>query len=227
MALQTSGDPRSDVLRDSAFRECAEGGCTDGLIERYFRHVADEDLASLGGQNLHGLLHAHKQLAAQRPPGRANVHVLHPSLETDGWNSPYAVLQIVTDDMPFLVDSVTAALAQLERRVHLVIHPQLWVERDATGELLQILDTDEQPAQHDGPAAVAESWMHLQIDLAADDAADAAMIERVRGVLDDVRDSVTDWERMRAQCEARIHDLETNPPAPVAKDIIEDRKSVV
>ena len=221
MALQTSGDPRSDVLRDSAFRECAEGGCTDGLIERYFRHVADEDLASLGGQTLHGLLHAHKQLAAQRPPGRANVHVLHPSLETDGWNSPYAVLQIVTDDMPFLVDSVTAALAQLERRVHLVIHPQLWVERDATGELLQILDTDEQPAQHDGPAAVAESWMHLQIDLAADDAADAAMIERVRGVLDDVRDSVTDWERMRAQCEARIHDLETNPPAPVAKDIIE------
>ena len=135
MSADLSGHHRQEVLRESASHDCGDGGCTDPLTERYFRHVADEDINALGSANLHGFLHAHQQLAKQRPPGRANIQVLHPKKDADGWSSSYAVLQIVTDDMPFLVDSVTAALARLGRRVHLLIHPQLWVERDASGEL--------------------------------------------------------------------------------------------
>ncbi|TQJ15427.1 glutamate dehydrogenase [Yimella lutea] len=222
MSADLSGHHRQEVLRESASHDCGDGGCTDPLAERYFRHVADEDINALGSANLHGFLHAHQQLAKQRPPGRANIQVLHPNKDADGWSSSYAVLQIVTDDMPFLVDSVTAALARLGRRVHLLIHPQLWVERDASGELREILDTDDQPQHRSGAAdPIAESWMNLQIDLAADESGDADLVAVLHEVLDDVRDAVTDWERMRAQCDVIIRDLEADPPSSVGKDIVE------
>ena len=192
MSADLSGHHRQEVLRESASHDCGDGGCTDPLTERYFRHVADEDINALGSANLHGFLHAHQQLAKQRPPGRANIQVLHPNKDADGWSSSYAVLQIVTDDMPFLVDSVTAALARLGRRVHLLIHPQLWVERDASGELREILDTDDQPQHRSGAAdPIAESWMNLQIDLAADESGDADLVAVLHEVLDDVREALS------------------------------------
>ena len=65
--------------------------------------------------------------------------------------------------MPFLVDSVTAELSRQERAVHLVVHPQLVVRRDATGVLQEILDVDATPARASSARHV-ESWMHVEID---------------------------------------------------------------
>ena len=48
------------------------------------------------------------------------------------------MVEVVTDDMPFLVDSVTMELNRLGHNVHSVIHPQLSVERDITGELQHV-----------------------------------------------------------------------------------------
>ncbi|MBC9956684.1 NAD-glutamate dehydrogenase [Yimella sp. cx-51] len=213
-----SGDPQDVSLRENASTDCVDGGCTEQLSERYFRHVAPEDRDAIGPANLHGLVHTHVELARHRPPGRANVQLIRPTSDVHGWNSSYAALQIVTDDMPFLVDSVTAALAARGRKVHMVIHPQIWVERDAAGTLVRALEVDEQPA---GMSPTIESWMHLQIDLGADTSTDDELVKAVHGVLDDVRDAVADWEKMRTQCDVIIADLEANPPSSVRPDIIE------
>ena len=125
---------RSQLLRAAAELADRSGGeSTERFLRRYYRHVATEDLLARDPEDLLGAALSHQQLAASRPAGTANVRVFTPTVEENGWSCGHTVIEIVTDDMPFLVDSVTAELSRQERAVHLVVHPQLVVRRDATG----------------------------------------------------------------------------------------------
>ena len=98
--------------------------------------VAVEDLRERDDVDLAGSALSHRQLATQRPPGTANVRVFTPTVDEHGWSTGHTVVELVTDDMPFLVDSVTAELSRQGRAIHLVVHPVLVVRRDVTGALL-------------------------------------------------------------------------------------------
>src|SRR3546814_6806668 len=95
--------------------------------------------------------------AHERPAATAKVRVHNPTLSEDGWKSPHTVVQVVNDDMPFLVDSVTAELNGRGHTVHLVIHPIVPVARTA-GRLVSI----------GGHGASPESMMHVEMDEVTD-----------------------------------------------------------
>ncbi len=106
------------------------------LIKAYYRHIAADDLADRSDVDLYAALASQFRLADNRPQGRANVHVFTPSPADHGWSAGgHSVVEIVTDDMSFLVDSVTMELVRQQREIHLVIHPQFDVVRDITGVL--------------------------------------------------------------------------------------------
>ena len=97
------------------------------------------------------------------------MRVFTPTVDEHGWSTGHTVIEIVTDDMPFLVDSVTAELGREGRALHLVVHPQLAVRRDATGRLVEILDVEAGHGAKELPFdAAVESWMHLEIDRESD-----------------------------------------------------------
>jgi len=130
------------------------------------------------------------------------------------------IATIVTDDMPFLVDSVTSALAQEGRTVRLVIHPQLVVRRDGAGRLLEVLDLDvDDPRPAD---ARAESWMRIEIerDFVRED--DRRTGDHLRRVLRDVRAAVHDWAPMRAVALRIADELQAAAPVGVANADLED-----
>jgi glutamate dehydrogenase len=84
-------------------------------------------------------------------PGRALVRLLNPTRAEDGWDSQDTVVQIVTDDMPYLVDSVVAELARINVSVRRLVHPIVVVRRDLTGTLREVLAgsyPDEVPTMH-------------------------------------------------------------------------------
>ena len=90
-----------------------------------------------------------------------------PSVAVNGWSAGgHTVVEVVTDDMPFLVDSVSMALAEDQHDIHLVIHPQFVVRRDCRGQLQEVLDEHAETDAHD---VARESWMHLEIDRVSDD----------------------------------------------------------
>jgi glutamate dehydrogenase len=106
------------------------------LIKAYYRHIAADDLTDRTDVDLYAALASQFRLADNRPQGRANVHVFTPSHADNGWSAGgHSVVEIVTDDMSFLVDSVTMELSRQQREIHLVIHPQFDVVRDITGVL--------------------------------------------------------------------------------------------
>ena len=75
------------VTRSEILRECARehrGDVPEWLLERYYRHVADEDIVGYGPDRLHGTLLSHKELAQDRAPGTTKVRIFHPTPESDG-----------------------------------------------------------------------------------------------------------------------------------------------
>ena len=118
--------------------------------------------------------------------------------------------------MPFLVDSVTAELSREERAVHLVVHPQLVVRRDATGVLQEILDIDAMGKGEFGQHI--ESWMHVEFDRESSDEAHEAIAAALLRVLSDVRDTVEDWPKMKAECDRIAAELAAEPPAGVSAE---------
>src|SRR3712207_6464132 len=76
------------------------------LIRSYYRNVAAEDITERSPEDLRGALASHLELARHRPQGTARVRVITPGPE-DGWSAGgHSVVEVVTDDMPFLVDSL-------------------------------------------------------------------------------------------------------------------------
>ena len=123
--------------------------------------------------------------------------MFNPDLATNGWQSPHTVVQIVTDDMPFLVDSVRMVMTSMHLGIHLVLHPMLSVERDG----------DRYVECGDGMAN--EAWMYLEVDR-CDPARREALHQRLVESLDDVHVAVTDWRAIRDRSEQLAHDLEHN-----------------
>jgi glutamate dehydrogenase len=182
----------------------------DRLLRVFYRHTATEDLLAREPEDLLGAALAERDLARQRAVGTVNVAVTNPTVEDRGWTSGHTIVQVVTDDMPFLVDSVTAALDSLDRTVYLVVHPQLVVRRDAVGNLEHIYDED--PPAQDEFGVVTESWMHLEVDRVGSVQDRDEIAARLRTVLGNVRDAVEDWSKMRERCTSIATSLKDDPP---------------
>ncbi len=184
----------------------------DALLRAYYRHVAPEDVVDRSDIDVYGALASHFKLAVNRPQGTAQVRVFTPTLSEHGWSaSGHSVVEVVIDDMPFLVDSLTMELSRQLRDVHLVIHPNFDVVRDITGTQQQVLPVADGSSAPQGEA-VRESWMHVEIDRIREGDDPAAIAEDVQRVLRDVREAVEDWQKMHAKVEEIVADLKSDPP---------------
>ncbi|MGC4981077.1 NAD-glutamate dehydrogenase [Streptomyces sp. DT193] len=185
------------------------------FLQRYYLHTAPEDLTDRDPVDVFGAAFSHYRLAENRPQGKANVRVHTPTVEENGWTCSHSVVEVVTDDMPFLVDSVTNELSRQGRGIHVVIHPQFVVRRDLTGKLIEVLPT--RPSAEDLPHdAHVESWIHVEIDRETDRADLKQITTDLLRVLSDVREAVEDWEKMR---DAALRIAEELPKEPTADDL--------
>ncbi|GAB3159401.1 NAD-glutamate dehydrogenase [Amycolatopsis stemonae] len=180
------------------------------LIRLYYRHIPAEEIVGDEPVNLVGAVRSHLQLAKSRMPGRPAVRLLNPTVAEDGWAREATVVQVVTDDMPYLVDSIAAEFARDGVQVQRIVHPIVVVSRDLTGELQEV-HPDADPA--DPPAnSAAESWMYIEIDFVTDPNRARELDNRLSSVLGDVREVVEDAEKMAQTACQLASELETDPP---------------
>jgi len=213
------GSPAA-LLSDSALIEsvCArvrerlgveEAPQAEEFVRQYYRRVPPEDLAELEPLDVYGAALAHWSFARHRDPGAAKVRVYNPDFEQHGWQSAHTVVELITDDMPFLVDSTTMALSGPGAGIHLLIHPVMRVRRDAHGELAAVLAADA--SDEDG--TVAESVIHVEIDRVSAASELERLRERLLDVLRQVSAAVEDWPAMRRRATELIDELRALPPS--------------
>ena len=192
------------VLASSLRRFPPSAAAIEAFARAYFRQVDPEDLAERAAADLYGTALSHWNFARRREPGKPRVRVFNPSVQEHGWQSTHTIIEIVNDDMPFLVDSVTMEVNRHGLTLHLIIHPIIRVNR-TDGTLIGVLPDDS-------PAGRRESFIHVEVDRVTDPARMEALAADLERVLDDVRAAVEDWQKMLGEG-ARDRRRPRPPPA--------------
>ncbi len=182
------------------------------FAHQYHTGVASEDLLERPPEDLYGAVVSHWNLAQQRRPKTPLIRVYNPTYGEHGWQSTHTVIEIVTDNMPFLVDSVSMELVRHGLTVHLIIHPVIRVIRDNEGRLQEVL-----PQEARSEDAIAEAVIRFEVDRQAESGVRAALRTDLERVLTDVRATVEDWPRMRNRIKEIVATLEAQT-LPVPKD---------
>jgi glutamate dehydrogenase len=185
----------------------------EAFIRIYYGAVAADDLLERSVVDLYGAALGHLNFGARRARGEAKVRVYTPQLEEHGWSSTHTVVEIVNDDMPFLVDSVSMELNRLGSGIHLIIHPVVRVRRDDEGRMLEVLPHDAR-----APDCGLESFIHAEIVRETDPAHLDQVRTGLERVLADVRAAVEDWPAMVERGREIIADLVEHPPPVEAEE---------
>ena len=189
------------------------------FVRRYFARVAPEDVLGHTVEALFGAALSLWRFGEQRAPGSPKIRSFNPSVERDGWRSPHTVVEIVNDDMPFLVDSVAAALSQRGIAVHALIHPIVRVRREADGRRLALVEAE-------AAGGTPESLMHIEIDQHTGAGALAELEAAVLATLADVRVAVADWRTILGKAQDCLRQLGETPP-PLAPEEVEEGRALL
>ena len=184
---RTSAEELSSVDRACQLRPDAEA-----LIRSYFAHVPEEDCPR-EPHDVIGVVDSHLRVARLRRPAKPTLRIFNPTVAWDSsgpWSATSTVIDIVNDDMPYVVESLISAITATGVKVHRVLHPILAVRRDADGRLVEVIGESRRGLDpHD---SIRESWVHILIDRLSD-AERAETIEAgLHNALESVRAVVTD-----------------------------------
>ncbi|GAB3814559.1 hypothetical protein GCM10027605_60210 [Micromonospora zhanjiangensis] len=209
--------PNAERLVAQAVALAGEDHDAATLVDRFWRFAPDEELIGFTAEEMLAAAQDHRELAQQRVPGELKLRIHEPAPEQQ-----HTVIEIVTDDMPFLVDSVTALLTAQHLDVHMLVHPLVVVRREPLGRLTEVA-ADVEP--DDAIAGdLVESWIRVEIDPVRDPAGRDRLRKELQRVLTDVREAVEDWPKMRQRALALADELSAartspaRPPVP-EKDI--------
>ncbi|MCB1772618.1 MAG: NAD-glutamate dehydrogenase [Gammaproteobacteria bacterium] len=186
------------------------------LLRVYYRHISPADLEEHDPGDLLGALIAHWQLMRRRRPGQAKVRVYNPEQEEHGWRSKDTIVEIVADDMPFLVDSVSAALNRLGLAISLTIHPVFAVDRDDAGNLTGLHRVG------DGDATATEAAIQMHIDRQPQEKL-SELEGVVRHVVADVVATTSDWLAMKGRAESIRQQIGETATGTAGSDAAEAR----
>jgi glutamate dehydrogenase len=193
----------------------------ESFLGQYFRNIPLPDLKARDPGDLAGAALGHLAFGQKRKPGKVMARIFNPVKDEDGWESSHTIVEVVTDDMPFLVVSLGMVINRHDLYIHITVHPVLTVRRDDEGRLVEVL-----PPGATAEDATAESFMHLEIDREADPDIFRAIRDEVLGALGDVRLACGDWRAMRAKALEICAGLKTNPP-PLSAEIVEEGRALL
>ncbi|HEX6974958.1 MAG TPA: NAD-glutamate dehydrogenase domain-containing protein, partial [Vicinamibacterales bacterium] len=186
------------------------------FVGEYYGQVDPDDLAERQLADLYGAALSHWNFAHRREPGQVRVRAFNPTIEEHGWQSTHTIVEIVNDDMPFLVDSVTMEVNRKGLTLHLIIHPIVNAVRDAQGVLTAVTPTRDAGSRR-------ESLIHVEVDRVSGQGVLEALAQDVARVLHDVRLAVQDWKAMQDKVRETAADLERQHPALPADELAEAR----
>jgi glutamate dehydrogenase len=190
----------------------AKDGPPKEFVGGLFARAVPEDLIRYEPREIATLADAAWAFLAERTPGTPKVRVVTPGTAAGERLKQISVLEIVNDDMPFLLDSVMGELAERGIDIRMVVHPIVSVARDKTGRLTSF---GTSPAT----GALRESFIHIHIERIDDAARRDVLVQAIEQTLADVLVCVHDWRPMMDRIQEAVVALKTNPP-PLPPDEI-------
>ncbi|MBL0407814.1 NAD-glutamate dehydrogenase [Microvirga aerilata] len=219
MKLETPTSGSELTAEAVAVLEAGHKAIPPTFVRDLYGRVPSEDLASYSPQTLADLAaEAFEHLKAPRVGGGEDIRLLDLEIEREGRRRDVTVLEVVNDNMPFLLDSTLAEIVDQGYDPLLVAHPILAVERDAGGALVRLVGEATASTRL---GVKRESFIHIHLPRIDDAETRSRLMEGMRRVHKDVALAVHDWPGMRARITEIVHNYRLNPP-PLPDDEVKE-----
>ena len=157
------------------------------FVKNFYSQNKAQDFGGYSMADVHNFVRAGFNFFSQRKSGELKIRVYNPTLEKDGFESYYTLIEVLNDDMPFLVDSTVSFLDKQGIKVRNIIHPIYWVLRDKNGQLQKISDDKNSPH---------ESLIQLHLEKISSPKNLQDLQEGITKILQTVSLVVSDWKNM-------------------------------
>ncbi|MGF6571131.1 NAD-specific glutamate dehydrogenase [Paraburkholderia sp. GAS333] len=192
---------------------------TFAILEPFLRHYYDfvdtDDLQNRSIEDLYGAALLHWQTAQRFVQGAERLRVYNPTLDQHGWHSDHTVIEIVNDDMPFVVDSVSMAVNQQGLALHSVVHQVFRIWRAADGSLARVSQGAEEATDS---ISSLTSFISFEVDRCGDAEKLNALSHHIAAVLRDVRAAVEDWPTIVGRARDASKGMKTGGTGPESAD---------
>src|SRR5262249_33484011 len=218
------GATSADALEEDAARQLEReasavlrGRVSDVLpdfVAQLFGGAAPEDVVHYQAMEIAEIAEGTWSFLEERQLHARKIRVGSPQSASGERLNNVSIVEILNDDMPFLVDSVMAELTEQGFETHLLLHPRFIVERDAEGALVSLV-----AATTPEPSPRRESLIQVHIDRIDSESTRNALVIALDNVLGDVRRAVDDWSAMRDRVHALITEITNGPPESRVEDL--------
>ena len=188
----TTENSISDIIRNLPEQRNSENDSSiEHFIKTYYAFIGEEDLSAYSAKHLANSAVEHYQSALDREVGEHAIRVFNPTEKKNGWSSNNTIIEIVTDNKPFLIDSVTMLLNRLNKYILLTIHPILSVERNKENKVVSMIDADT--CDNDLPQ---ESFMRFEISQQNSKDSLKEIKDEIQKVLTYINVVTSDWKQL-------------------------------
>lgn len=188
------------------------------FVDGFYKSIPDEDKPLIAPSVLAEIAQTHLALTRERKPGTPKVLIRTPSLEDGTRKGVRTIIDIVNDDMPFLVDSVAAEITRNYKLVHILVHPMLHIRRDKAGRFLDVEDKR-------GENTATQSHIHIELQGTVAGSLAKRMEQDIRTILSDVYYATRDWLAMREKLRECGKNIVRAPARSYSRDeVAEDVK---
>jgi glutamate dehydrogenase len=182
-------------------------GAPSDFVTQVFAEAVPEDLLHYRACEIAEIAEGTWRFLGERQPQTPKVRVSTPHATGGQRLNDVSIVEILNDDMPFLVDSVMAELTEQRFDAHLVLHPRFIIERDTGGALVAL-----QTPSTAGASRQRESLIQVHVDRIHSEDARNALVIALDHVLADVRRAVDDWKPMLERANTLIGEMTSSLP---------------
>ena len=181
----------------------SEASMIERFVKAFYASGSPEDIAERNVIDLYGAIISYWHFMNSKKPNESKIHVYNPQFEQHGWQSAHTVIEVISEDMSFLVDSLQMWLNNQGYTVHFMLHAGgLDISRDESGKIEKFKVV--QPGSD--PAILKEACLYFEINKQSDPQVLNIITQGLESVIVDVALVVKDWPAMKNKMAGSIEE---------------------
>ncbi|HEU4838105.1 MAG TPA: NAD-glutamate dehydrogenase [Micavibrio sp.] len=184
------------------------------FAQKFLEKIPEDDLKQISAPVLAKTIESHWDLFQSKKKGKPSIRIYTPAKDKDGWGTGRTFIDIVQDDMAFLIDSIVAEIVRHGQLIHMLVHPTLYVNYGKDKNIKSF------HAHHEEGRA-RYSMTHVELRGTVNDAQAEELRMGLLQVMEDVRNATRDWEPMKEMLRNAQRQL-SNAPAKFDDFLIEE-----
>ncbi len=181
-----SKSPYAEILKHFPAKTPA---AVKDFAEKYLAKIPQGDMTQMDSQTLARTIENHWNLLKNKKGKIPSIHIYTPIENKDGWTSGRTIIDIVHNDMAFLIDSIVAEVVRHGQLIQTLIHPILNIRYDK--KEIKGVEKDFAPGLH------RTSFSHIELRGIISDAQCEELRMGLLSVIEDVGCATSDWVQMK------------------------------